>query len=85
SMSLPFRRMTLTQVAKALFATDERVKKFVAVKAESPERIPNTLRAAWNADEQGWRTEIVARVNAMDDSVQKAWVVHPSRRNQLKK
>jgi hypothetical protein len=65
--------MTLVRFAKAMFATDERVKKFVAEKAERPDRMQAVLRAAWNTDEQGWRTETLKRVAEMDRFVREGY------------
>lgn len=65
--------MTLMRFAKAMFATDERVKKFVLEKSERPERVQETLRAAWNSDQNGWRTEIVRRVFEMDQFVREGY------------
>lgn len=52
-------------LARALFATDERIEAFVAVKAERPEDRMRVMRIAWERDELGARTQAEARAKKM--------------------
>ena len=71
------RAMSPMRVAKALFATDPRVKAFAARVAERPENIKNVLRAMWNRDEHGWKKEAFDRVHEMEKFLSEASRIQP--------
>jgi len=52
-------------VARALFATDERIESLVALRAEREEDRRRVLKVAWERDEFGVRTESMARAEKM--------------------
>jgi hypothetical protein len=67
-MAAPFwtRTVTLGRLAKALFATDPRVKAFAERVAERPENLQKVLREMWKRNEGGWMAEALKRVRDMD-------------------